>query len=285
VRPRIAAIAAVLASLAPSNAVAQDGDTDKQVCIDAHAQAQELRNAKRLVGAKEKLLVCAREACPALVRQACSDLLTRVMQEMPTVAIAVTHPDGEAIVDATVTVDGEPWPQLGSARDIDPGVHEVRVSHPTLGDAKRTITVVEGAKSQIVSLALGTPKPVTPPQGGADGERSYVPPAGAFVFFGMSFAATGVGATLGGLSLALSSELDDRIAAGGCAPDVCSSDTDAVDDRDRLSSYRLGADVSFAVAGGLLAAGVIWWIVDSTSAPSQTAAAYRFSPEGVGFTF
>lgn len=264
---RLALVGIGLYSLLTTKVASADPAFDKRACVDAHAKAQELRNGKQLVASKQQLLVCAREDCPALVRQACSDLLGAVTQETPSIAVSVALPGGEAVTDATISVDGVPWLVLGSARDLDPGLHEVRVVHPTHGELRRTITVLEGKKSQEVSLVLGVaqlpsapPAPAAPP---AAAERSLLPPPGAFVLFGLSLASLGVGTALGVVSLGQEDEAFAAEADG----------TLTQEQLDDLELSRLGADIGLFGGGALLLGGAIYWIVDATSgAPSSTSA-------------
>ncbi len=272
-RPLARAVAVTLAAtaalvVADARGQSPDAPTDKQQCIEAHTRSQQLRNDKKLVAAKEQLLLCAREACPALVRQACSDLLSTVLTEMPTIAVSIQDGAGRSVVDATVTMDGAPWPHLGTARDVDPGVHEVGVSHPIHGDAKRVVTVIEGKKSQSVTIELGAPaKRPESVKDGEPGPRSYVPPAGAFVFFGLSIAGTGAGATLAGLTLQKASEASD--CAGddgvvkGAEEEACFTPA-----ADKKETFELGSQISFAISGAFLASGLIWWIVDAAVEPA-----------------
>ncbi len=252
-RATLLLVFALLPSLGYAQASAPE-EAEKLACINAHAEGQELRNAKKLAKAKERLIECSTRACPTPILRECSSLLTEVMTELPTLALSVNRPGGEALMDAKISVDGLPWDgPLGIAREIDPGVHEVRVSHPLHGEATRVITVLEGKKAQSAVLEIGLPSDSTPktppPPPPADPGRSLLPPTGAFVFFGLSVAAFATGTALGIVSL----DLEDTVATQA--------------DLDELETLRLGADISFIGGGAFAAVGVIWWIVDATSDP------------------
>jgi tetratricopeptide (TPR) repeat protein len=88
----------------------------------------------------------------------------------------------------------------------------------------------------------------------------------------------GVGAaglTVGGVLAALAQEKEDEV------PDS-ESQLAAADTIEEGERFALGANVSFAVGGALLAAGVVWGVVDVTvlSAP-EPAVSVRLGPSGI----
>jgi hypothetical protein len=61
-----------------SSRAAADGPPDKAACLDASSQAQSLRDAHKLVEARQKLRVCAQAACPGVVQRDCLSWLDAV---------------------------------------------------------------------------------------------------------------------------------------------------------------------------------------------------------------
>ena len=69
------------ATLATTAALADD----KAACLSASQQAQNLRDAHKLVEARAQLRVCARKECPAVVQRDCLTWLGEVERSLPTV--------------------------------------------------------------------------------------------------------------------------------------------------------------------------------------------------------
>jgi hypothetical protein len=83
------------------------------------------------------------------------------------------------------------------------------------------------------------------------------------------------GLTVGGVLAALAQAKEDEV------PDS-ESQLAAAEPIEEGERFALGANVSFAVGGALLAAGIVWGVVDVTvlSAP-ETAVSLRLGPAGI----
>lgn len=98
-----------------------------------------------------------------------------------------------------------------------------------------------------------------------------------WVIAGVGALSLGAGGVLGGLSLSKSSEAEDPGTSGADAALLESS----------ASDLALGANIAFGVGGAVLAAGVIWGIVDVATLGEEDAASasaelrFQLTPSGV----
>src|SRR5579871_3288109 len=108
------------ASLSPAD--------DKSDCADAAVQGQRLRNAHKLLLAREKLLVCAAQSCPVVVQRDCTSWLAELEQSLPTAVFTATDAQGRDRLDVTLQIDdGPPSDLRGQALPLDPGPHTLRL--------------------------------------------------------------------------------------------------------------------------------------------------------------
>src|SRR5580692_7308798 len=98
---------------------------EKQVCSDAYQQAQKLREAHKLVTAREQMKVCARAECPGFIAKDCADWLKDVELRIPSVVLTGKNAAGADVTDMKVSIDGAPLVSKldGLAVDVDPGAH------------------------------------------------------------------------------------------------------------------------------------------------------------------
>src|SRR5579863_43066 len=99
---------AALFCLTASSARADHARTEqtKAACADAYGKAQVLRDAHKLVSAREQLRVCARTSCTRFIARDCATWLGEVEARIPSVVLSAQEATGADIVDATVTMDG-----------------------------------------------------------------------------------------------------------------------------------------------------------------------------------
>lgn len=101
------------------------------------------------------------------------------------------------------------------------------------------------------------------------------PSAAPWVIAGVGALGLGAAGALGGLSLSRSTEAEDPATSG--------ADTQSL--HDEASSLALGANIAFGIGGAVLAAGVIWGIVDVVAAggsDAQGAGSARVELSGSG---
>lgn len=181
---KVVLASAILLTLASaSNAASAD---DKTACLDASTDGQTLRNAHRLVEAREQLRICARRECPAAVQRDCGEWLEGVERSLPTVVLSAKDGGGSDLFDVTVTVDGSPLVNKldGGALPMNPGAHTFRFELSDGRSATQQVLVREGEKAQgvaVVVAALQAPAPLAllaPSASGAETPRAPGAPAG-----------------------------------------------------------------------------------------------------------
>ena len=122
-----ATIGVCLLVIATSPARAAEPTVDD--CLWANESSIALRAQQKLHAARSRLLVCAAVTCPAEVRLECTRRLAVVDATMASVVFELSDEVGNQIVDARVTVDGQPLVDHvdGSAVEVDPRSEERRV--------------------------------------------------------------------------------------------------------------------------------------------------------------
>jgi hypothetical protein len=250
---------------------------DTLACVQAASTGQTLRDAHKLVAARDQFRACAAQQCPAIVQTQCASWLADVERSLPTVVVAAKDAAGSDLFDVKVSVDGAPLTTRldGSAVPLDPGPH---LFHFELADGTtvdRQALVREGAKDQNVTVvlvpaasaqALPTPRP---PEAPAPGPAPPTPPPPADVpsrglgttrvmalgVAGVGVVGLGVGTVFGVMAMQRKSDAQN----GGCAGQVCpSSAAPARDDARRDATLS----TVFFVGGGVLAvAGATLWFL------------------------
>ena len=150
------------ASLALTSTLARaDG---KAACFEAASKGQSLRDAHRLIEAREELRVCARRECPAMVAKDCASWLDAVEQGLPTVVISATDGAGHDLLDVKVTLDDKPFATRldGSATPVDPGPHKLHFEGPDGTQLDQHVVMREGVKNQNIAVVLGQASPAAP---------------------------------------------------------------------------------------------------------------------------
>jgi hypothetical protein len=230
---------------------------DRETCIAAHEEAQVMRMRGRYSAAREQLLICAQAGCPQLISSDCIALMSEVEASLSTVVFAVSDAHGQDLIDVRVLSDGKLLSQRldGRAIAIDPGVHELAFEAPGYARATHKVTVVEAQKRRLiqVQLVLDAGAAARPQAHPRDSEselvrRRYL---ASYVLWGGAAAALGAGIALGVLGKKELDRLEE--SCGG----VCSK-------RDVSPGKRLyiGADVAFALAGGMTVAAT--WLYFAT---------------------
>jgi len=87
-RVRSASLFAALTLTLAATAHAQD----KQACVSAYEEGQQLRKAGKLTSARARLLTCAQEGCPAVLRKDCTVWVAEVeIRELTGVELIRQH--------------------------------------------------------------------------------------------------------------------------------------------------------------------------------------------------
>jgi hypothetical protein len=203
--------ALVAAFVLPASCARAARADEKQQCVTASEQAQDLRDKGRYGEAHDAFATCARDVCPALVRHDCTGWLAELEQAWPSVVFAAKDDVGNDLVDVQVRLDGEVVvKQLdGKPFPVDPGQHVFRFESGKFPPVDQPVMIHAGEKSRVLNVVIhknapddeGTPPGPTPP--GNDGQHRRVtasepgPPVLAWVFAGVAVAAFGTEAYLG----------------------------------------------------------------------------------------
>jgi len=137
------------------------------------------------------------------------------------------------------------------------------------GAVEARIKTLEELKAQ---RADKPPPPVTPPRPDEPKPEPESASPAPWVIAGIGALGLGAASVLGGLSLSKSSEAEDTATPGDQVPGLL----------DEASTFATAANVTFGVAGAVLAAGVIWGIVDVATLDAGDGGSARVRLELVG---
>jgi hypothetical protein len=250
----LAAIAALSASAGPALAI------DKAACVSAAQEGQELRDAKKLGEAREKLLLCAQNACPEVIRNDCTGWLGDVESRRSSLVFSAKDGAGNDLSDVRVSAGEKLIVEKldGSAVFLDPGEYTL-VFEAGGKQTEKKVIVAEGQKARAIDIVIGEAekKPTDPP--GEAEAGVYVPP---IVLVSIGAAGLVAFAALQGIAQGEYADLED-----GCGATRSCTDDDVAGTRTKF----VASGVMLGVGGAAVATAVILWIVDATSAPSKTA--------------
>jgi hypothetical protein len=261
------AVVAVSCSLA-SSAHAED----KKACMDAASSGQVLRDAHKLVEAREAFRVCAQQQCPTLVRNDCLVWLDATEKGLPTLVLSAKDGAGADLVDVNVTIDGTPTLSTldGRSMPMNPGPHTFHFELADGTSADERVVLAEGSKDKQVSVVLGRPPVVVPVAAPPSAPPPPSPHSGPWTTVGWVTGGVGVaGLALGGVFGVLA--LTDKNSAH-CKDGFC--------DAGPLSSARTAAAVSTVafVAGGVLAASGLGIVLFAPKRANSDTTAVRAIP-------
>lgn len=258
--------------LAPATASAAK-TSPKAACVAAHEEGQALRTQNKPHAARARFVACARSECPVVLRKECAEQLDALESIAPSVTIEARDEQGMSDAAVKVWIDDALVAErlTGSAIDVEPGDHTVRVER---GDGKRIeqkILVASGEKNRkvVADFATLVPKPVDkdqPPPPPPTAPERHVP-ALAWVLGGVALAALGSFAFF-----AVNGKSTEDDLAGRCAPGCSAEDVKPVQ-RDYLV-----ADVSLGVAVVAAAVAVVLALPALGSSPSVKTARTSGTP-------
>jgi hypothetical protein len=255
---------------------------DKAACLDAASKGQTLRDAHKLVEARDLFRRCARQQCPAMVQQDCGNWLGEVERDLPTVVVTAKDSRGGDLAQVQVSVDGQPLVTNldGEAVPVNPGPHVFHFETADGAQLDQHVLVKAGEKNQAIAVVLAgkpavlpppsaTPAPTSPPV-----EPSAPPPTeGAsawksvgWVLGGIGAAGLGVGAVFGVIAIG------DKGGAHCDANNVC--------DPGSISGLKSAARVSDIglIGGGALLVGGAALVLLAPSRGPERAAAFQITP-------
>jgi hypothetical protein len=221
------AVAAAIVCLVPVPAHADD----KQACIAASEDAQQLRIDGKLLKARARLLECARPECPAIVRQDCTQWMADVVAATPSVVLGARDAQGHDVWAVRASMDGAPLAERLDGRPVlvDPGVHVFRFESTAApgvaADAQVLVRAGEKNREIAVTLAVpaapgapGAPETAAPGSTAAPASSGGGVPALAWVFGGVAVAALGTALAFDVAQALDYNHLSDT-CAGHCSPD------------------------------------------------------------------
>ncbi len=250
VRAALSTAAATCAFAWSVGAVAQTAPSRTE-CLEAHRNAQELKQSSRFLEAQEHLSVCSAATCPGAIISDCGNWITELEQTTPSFIFQV-RVDGKEAQDATVTVDGKPVTDRAHAFKVNPGKHSVRVELAPFEPREEDVVLPEGQRMRLIQVdfsskpeaAAAAPAPVAPPP------KEIVRPTPFIVYPLVGLGVVGL-ASFGTFALLGNSEknkLED-----GCEP-RCSDD-----DMTKMKRWYTIGDVSAGIgAAALLGATIVY---------------------------
>ncbi len=254
---------------------------EKAGCLDAAAKGQTLRNAHKLVEAREQLRACAAAACPAAVQSDCANWLAEVEKALPSVVVTAKDGAGADLVDVKVSVDGQPLVSKldGRAVPLNAGPHAFHFEGAGGASLDRQVLVKEGETNQSVAVVLGAAASLPPPSGAStapaaspsaaspaeSGGSSHAWRTAGWVLGSAGVVGLGVGAVFGGMAMA------DKSSAH-CVNNVCDAGTVS-----GIKSHALASDIGWIAGGVLLASGGAL-ILFTPSGGHEAATGLRVAP-------
>jgi hypothetical protein len=274
---RAKALLALLAVLAIPATAASAAD-EKQQCLNASDQGQQLRDDGKYRRAREAFTTCSRDVCPAIVRRDCVKWLAEVEQSWPSIVVGAKDDKGSDLVDVNVLVDnvsiashldGKPIP-------VDPGEHTLRFETSGFPALEQKVVVHAGEKSRLVAVQFGSPPSTSSTTGPSNGSTTEAPHGGggsrasAWVFAGIAAAAFGAEAYFGLSGL---SDRNNLKQTCGTTSTCSQSSVDSIKTKFTIADIALGVGVvSTAISVYLFVA------PQASQAPAASSAAFDVAP-------
>lgn len=212
--------------------------------------------------------------------QAASDEYEALKARIPLLTVRVVG--ARAHEPFSVWIDGRqiPAPLVGVDNPLDPGNHKIEVHHASDPPIHREVTLVEGAREELVVTLQAEPppqpaqplpttvsQPVSPsesPRADTSGQTTL-----GWVALGTGAGATAIGIGTGFYALSKKSDLD-KVCDPGCP-------SGSEDDIDSFRRYRTISYATFGLGlAGLAWGGYVLW----TSKPDDPSIAVRAAPNG-----
>ena len=260
----------VVALVTASSAAQADDSVD--ACMAAADGAQSLRDAGKLIEAREKILACAASSCPGLVAKQCAKWLQEVDAQMPTIMPRVRDAAGKDLSDAEVRIDGAVREGALDGRPIalNPGPHKLTFHREGSVDAEESLVIRAGDKNRPVDVKLESTTKTTepPPTQAPTTHGGFHFPWTTGVFLGVGVASF---VTMGALVGVASGDASSLRTS--CAPRCATSDVDAVQTKITVANVMMGVGIaSVAVAAVFLV------VANTGKAPREKAVVFGVGP-------
>jgi hypothetical protein len=283
-RERSLLLAAVCSCILSSSSAALAADQTSLACIKAAEDGQAARDRGALLHARELFAACAARECPDVLRRDCSGWLEEARKQTPSVVVQAHDAAGRDVLAAKAIVDlVVRQSQLdGTAIELDPGPHVVRVDAARSEPVETRVVLAAGEKNRpIVVTVASLPTPEAPAARGAENfprlegtarppvdgiSQSKRLPVAAYAFGGAGVVALGVFGYFGTRGM-----LDADHLRATCVPNCQTADVNAVRTKLVVADVALGVGlVSLAVA--------TWMTVRALTAPAQGVSIRRDAP-------
>ncbi len=265
------AVAAGCLTARATDAHAED-KAEKAVCLEAMSRGQTLRDAHKLLEARDRFRTCSRQVCPTLVQNDCGGWLSDVERALPTVVVSARSAAGGELFAVKVSMDNQLLVGSldGQAIPINPGVHNFHFESEGMKPMDRQALVREGGKDQSVMAVL---TPVAAPVAISTTLTTTTTTASSgsglrtagFVVGGIGIAGLAVGTIFG--FVALSAKSSD------CPGDNCGS----ASEKSTVTNDAHISTIGF-IAGGALAATGLGLIIFAPRSPARPETALRLVP-------
>jgi hypothetical protein len=242
---------------------------DRAACVDAVGKGQNLRDAHKLVEAREQFRTCARQQCPPAIQRDCTTWLDATEKNLPSIVIIAKDPNGGSLIDVTITVDGSLLTTKldGRAQPMNPGPHAF---HFESGGEQvdQQVLVVEGIQNQPVTVVIGHKQASQTPDKSQEHQESRTTEHGGSPVGTIGWVLGAVG--LGGIVIG---SISGGLAIGNKNGANCDPSTKQCDAGPLTAAHTAAAvsDIGFIAGGVLLATGVVM-ILFAPKAGSQQGA-------------
>ncbi|HEX6276196.1 MAG TPA: hypothetical protein VFZ53_24310, partial [Polyangiaceae bacterium] len=130
----------------------------REQCLEAHRNAQELKQSGKFLEAQSHLVVCSSATCPGVVISDCGSWIGDLEQMTPSMIFEI-RVNGKEAQDAKVFVDDKPVTDLAHAVKVNPGRHAIRVELPPFPPYEETLTLPEGQRMRLVPVDFRSKEP------------------------------------------------------------------------------------------------------------------------------
>lgn len=247
-------------------------------CLEAHRNAQELKQSSKLIETQEHLRICSSGSCPGAIITDCGNWIAELEQTTPSMVFELRL-DGKEAFDAKLFVDGKPITDRAHAVKVNPGRHTVRVELPPFEPREQDVVLPEGQRMRLISVEFETkpsaPPPVAPAAVVAPPPKETVRPTPVIVYPLLTLGIAGLGG-FGAFSFLGKSEQNDLEEA--CSPNCTKADLEP------MKRWYLIGDISGGVGAAALIGTAIVYFARPTKEVDRATSSLSFGvgPVGLG---
>jgi len=244
-------------------------------CLEAHKNAQELKQASKLLETQAELLICSSGSCPGAIISDCGNWITELEQTTPSMVFEI-RVDGKESLEAQLQVDGQPVADRSHALKVNPGRHKVRVEVPSFEPREQDVVLPEGQRLRLISFEFTSkqnepaPAPLAP-QTLPPRETERPTPVLVYPLLGLGVVGLGGFAAFASLGKSEQNNLERT-----CSPRCQDSDLST------MKRWYLLGDVSAGVGAAALVGAAIVYLARPTKEVDRAAAglSVRVGPVG-----